>query len=178
MSYFFELISFTFKLHRAFLINVVFYYSWSSRQYAWSSRQYDFGEKIQRLKFIAALMYFSLTNPFVIVWKMMMKNQSLIILVVSYVIRLFNIVKINVCQSYRYRSIRWCIFHWLIQKQPSRGVSIKRCFENMQKIYRRTPMSKCDFNKVALQPVNLLHIFRTAFPKNTSGRLLLLIHLQ
>ena len=38
-------------------------------------------------------------------------------------------------------------------------------------------MSKCDFNKVALRhgcsPVNLLHIFRTLFLKNTSGRLLL-----
>ena len=45
-------------------------------------------------------------------------------------------------------------------------------------------MPKCDFNKVALQlieitlwhvcsPVNLLHIFRTPFYKNTSGSLLL-----
>ena len=45
-------------------------------------------------------------------------------------------------------------------------------------------MPKCDFNKVALQffeitlwhgcsLVNLLHIFRTRFVKNTSGRLLL-----
>ena len=53
----------------------------------------------------------------------------------------------------------------------------------MQQIYRRKPVPKCDFNKVAKQlyfeiahrhgcsPVNLLHIFRT--PKNTSGRLLL-----
>ena len=43
-------------------------------------------------------------------------------------------------------------------------------------------MPKCDFNKVALphfgmggggggSPVNLLHIFRTHFPKNTSGGL-------
>ena len=81
----------------------------------------------------------------------------------------------------------------LIQKQPPRGTTWKRCSENMQQIYRRTPMSKCDFNKVALQdwkmlcnfieialrhgcsPANLLHIFRTTFPKNTSERLLLLI---
>ena len=45
-------------------------------------------------------------------------------------------------------------------------------------------MPKCDFNKVAKQlyrnhtsawvsPVNLLHIFRTPLPKNTSGWLLL-----
>ena len=37
------------------------------------------------------------------------------------------------------------------QKQLSRGVLGKRCFENMQQIYRRTPMLKCDFNKVANQ---------------------------
>ena len=44
----------------------------------------------------------------------------------------------------------------------------------MQQIYRRTPLSKYDF---ALwhrcSPVNLLHIFRTPFPRNTSGWLLL-----
>ena len=37
------------------------------------------------------------------------------------------------------------------QKQPSRGVPRKRCSENMQQIYRRTTMPKCDFNKVAKQ---------------------------
>ena len=36
------------------------------------------------------------------------------------------------------------------QKQPPRGVLRKRCFENIQQIYRRTPMPKCDFNKVTL----------------------------
>ena len=35
------------------------------------------------------------------------------------------------------------------QKQPSRGVFKKRCSESMQKMYRRTPMPKCDFNKAA-----------------------------
>ena len=35
------------------------------------------------------------------------------------------------------------------QKQPARAVLSKRCSENMQQIYRRTPMLKCDFNKVA-----------------------------
>ena len=40
-------------------------------------------------------------------------------------------------------------------------------------------MPKGDFNKVACKlrrgcsPVNFLHIFRTPFPRNTSGRLLL-----
>ena len=37
------------------------------------------------------------------------------------------------------------------QKQPSRGVPGKKCYENMQQIYRRTPMPKCGFNKAANQ---------------------------
>ena len=58
----------------------------------------------------------------------------------------------------------------------------------MQQIYRKTPMSKCDFNKVvsdfieiALRqgrsPVNLLHIFRTPFQQNmaASGKRSLII---
>ena len=71
-----------------------------------------------------------------------------------------------------------------IQKQPSRGVLVKRCSENTQQIYKRTPIPKCDFNKIAsnfiestlrydCSFVNLLHIFRTIFLKNTSGGLLL-----
>ena len=42
-------------------------------------------------------------------------------------------------------------------------------------------MPKCDFNKVettlrhGCSPVNLLHIFRTLFLKNTSGGLFLLL---
>ena len=59
---------------------------------------------------------------------------------------------------------------YYIQKQPSRDVLIKKCREKMQQIYRRTPMPKCDFNKVAKQlhwngtsawvfPVNLLHTY-------------------
>ena len=54
----------------------------------------------------------------------------------------------------------------------------------MHQIYSKTSMPKFDFNKVALQlieitlqhecsPVNLLHIFRTPFLKNTFGGLLL-----
>ena len=35
--------------------------------------------------------------------------------------------------------------------KPTRRVLKKRYSENMQQIYRRTPMPKCDFNKVALQ---------------------------
>ena len=38
---------------------------------------------------------------------------------------------------------------WRFQKWPSRGFLRKRCSENMQHIYRRTPMPKCHFNKAA-----------------------------
>ena len=64
-----------------------------------------------------------------------------------------------------------------------RGVLKKRCSEKMQQIYRRAPMTKCNFNQFSsnfieitlwhgCSPVNLLHIFRTSFLKNTSGWLL------
>ena len=39
----------------------------------------------------------------------------------------------------------------IVQKQPSRGVLRRRCSKHRHQIYRRTPMSKSDFNKVALQ---------------------------
>ena len=59
-----------------------------------------------------------------------------------------------------------------MQKQPARCVPRKRCSENMQQIYRRTPMPKRDFIEITLRhgrsPVILLHIFRTPFPMNTS----------
>ena len=38
-----------------------------------------------------------------------------------------------------------------IMKLSSQLQSEARCSENIQQIYRRTPMSKCDFNEVALQ---------------------------
>ena len=59
------------------------------------------------------------------------------------------------------------------QKQPSRGVHRKNCSKNVQQIYRRTPMPKYDFGKVAksnfieiilrhgCSPVNLLHTQQT-----------------
>ena len=37
------------------------------------------------------------------------------------------------------------------QKQPSIGVLMKRCSENIQQIYWKTLMPKCDFSKVAKQ---------------------------
>ena len=76
-----------------------------------------------------------------------------------------------------------CIF----QEQPPRGLPRKSCSKNMQQIYRRTPMPKCDFNKVAKRrywnrtstwvfSCQLKHIFRTPFLKKTSGGLLLIFY--
>ena len=42
-------------------------------------------------------------------------------------------------------------FFLFYQKQSSKGVLRKRCSENMQQIYKRTPLPNCDFKKVALQ---------------------------
>ena len=39
----------------------------------------------------------------------------------------------------------------VLQKQSPSGVPRKTCSENIQQIYRRTPMPKCDFNKLAKQ---------------------------
>ena len=75
--------------------------------------------------------------------------------------------------SVKLRFVSYLMNIEIIQKQPSRGVLKKRCFENMQQIYRS------NFIEFKLRhrcsPVNLLRIFRTPFPKNTSGRLLLII---
>ena len=61
---------------------------------------------------------------------------------------------------------------WVKQKHLSKSVLRKRCSENIQQIYRRTPMPKCHFNEVSLQlywnhtsawcsPVSLLNIQNT-----------------
>ena len=71
------------------------------------------------------------------------------------------------------------------QKQPSKDILKKSCSENMQQINRKTPVLKCDCNKIAValqlywyhtrhgcSPVYLLHIFRTSFPIRTPRLLL------
>ena len=71
-----------------------------------------------------------------------------------------------------------------LQKEPLRGVPRKRFSENIQQIYRRHPCRsaisiKLQRNIIEIKlrhecsPANLLHIFRTAFLKNTSRWLLL-----
>ena len=70
----------------------------------------------------------------------------------------------------------------ITQKQPATCILIKRCSGNMQQIYREHPCWSVisikllwNFIKITFQhgcfPVNLLHIFRITFTKNTSGQL-------
>ena len=65
------------------------------------------------------------------------------------------------------------LLHFIIQKHTSRGVLKKQFSENTQQSYRRIPMLKSDFS--GCFTLNLLHIFKTSFLKNTSGKLLLII---
>ena len=69
--------------------------------------------------------------------------------------------------------------------QPPRGVLKKSYSENMQQIYRITPIPKCDFNKFALQlywnrtsawvlSCKFTAYFQNIFLKNTSGQLFLI----
>ena len=69
------------------------------------------------------------------------------------------------------------------KKQPCKGVLIKSCSEKLQQIYRKKPMPKCVFNKVAKQlywnltlawvfSCKFVQFFRTAFYKNCGGLLL------
>ena len=68
----------------------------------------------------------------------------------TFVSTYFKICFRNKRQLSLWKPSHFCV-KWLVQKQPPRGVPRKRCSENMQQIYRRTPMPKCDFNKVAKQ---------------------------
>ena len=76
-----------------------------------------------------------------------------------------------------------CYYQYVICRSSPPEVFRKRLSENMQQIYMRTPMPKCDllcsFIETALWhgcfPVNLQQIFRTPFPKNTFGGLLFYI---
>ena len=85
--------------------------------------------------------------------------------------------KLHFCAVLRANKIRLFIS---VQKQSSRRVLRKKFSENMQQLYRRRRMPKCDI-EISLQhaccPVNLLHIFRKPFYKNTFGWLLLSVAL-
>ena len=54
-------------------------------------------------------------------------------------------------KNYKFSYYKVVLIVDLYQKYSPRCVPKKRCSENMQQIYRRTPMPKYSFNKVALQ---------------------------
>ena len=59
----------------------------------------------------------------------------------------------NLQQLYKFQKInvksKRTVVPSIVQKQSSKDVLGKRCSENMQQIYRRTPTPKWHFNKVA-----------------------------
>ena len=81
------------------------------------------------------------------------------------------------------------IKHKLFRSSPPDVFLGKSVLKICCKYTGKTPLPKYDFNKVACNfieitlrhgcsPVNLLHIFRTPFPENISGGLLLAISLS
>ena len=62
---------------------------------------------------------------------------------------------------------------WRFRGIPIWGILMKKCSENIQQIYRRIPICKCDLHRCS--PVNLLYIFSTHFYKNAVEWLLLAI---
>ena len=55
-----------------------------------------------------------------------------------------------------------------LQKQSPAGIFVKKCFEKIPQVYRKTLIKECDFKKVVgCSPVTLLHIFRLHFLRNT-----------
>ena len=61
-----------------------------------------------------------------------------------------NIKSVHRVKTHTHTYTRTQMFY-KIQKQSPRRVRRKRCFENMQQIYRKTPMPKRYFNKAILQ---------------------------
>ena len=78
----------------------------------------------------------------------------------------------------------WNWWNFLLSGAVPQMYSRKKCFKNIQQIYRRTPMwslisikLKYNFIEITLPhgycPVDLLNIFKTLFYENTCGGLLL-----
>ena len=59
-----------------------------------------------------------------------------------------------------------------------RGIFRKKCSQSMQQIYKRTPMPKCDFNKVAKQLRKVVLRNFANFTENTCARVFFLIKLH
>ena len=148
------------KLVACFVLNFIFFkYSYVLQNFLFNAGSVSNWERFGRLIFkFAQYSPNRLFQQFQILLKLLYHFQQVFFLL------WFNF-------SVKLRFISYLMNIEIIQKQPSRGVLKKRCFENMQQIYRS------NFIEIKLRhrcsPVNLLRIFRTPFPKNTSGRLLL-----
>ena len=125
-----------------------------------------FSYKLFRFFFFSqrVLSYF---NCEIFIWRKKAVTQRCSVKKVPYVSRKIH-QKIPVLESF------------LLVKLQHKQAALQRCFrkrcsENMQQIYRRTPMAKCDFNKKlqnnlieitlwhGCSPLNLLHISRKPF---------------
>ena len=73
-----------------------------------------------------------------------------------------GVLKVDYSKLSLSKKTQYCIY---ILKQPARGIIKKRRSENMQQIYRRTHMSKCDFNNVALHVWVAASIYWEIFAK-------------
>ena len=73
----------------------------------------------------------------------------------AWLILLLSITSAKIKRKMQLNRLQTANIKLFFQKQPSSGVLRKRCSENMRQIYRRTPMPRCDFNKVTRQRVNI-----------------------
>ena len=108
-------------------------------------------------------------KPFAIAYKSHSRNWILVVEAIetstfwAYVnikLRHFNVIIIKVCNNFFYSMVKrlngYCFSYTKqitnnCKSSPPAVFLGKGVLKNMQQIYRRTPMQKCDFSKVALQ---------------------------
>ena len=116
------------------------------------------GETTKNLALISVLCIFGSHYIFDKQWLLMaillkpnLDHQILLLFIITYLLVLWILLFALVLLFNP--NPTFLMYHWwiklltnkyFVQKQPSRGALKKRCFENMQQIYRITPMPKCD----------------------------------
>ena len=125
------------------------------------------------LTVVNVLITFIVSNTFI-------KKNSFLHIFLKFRVRSYHQKHVRITEAVVLR----CSSKQVIQKQPTKGIPRKRCSENCSKFTGKHPCEnvisiklQSNFLEIALRygwsPVNLLHIFRTPFPRNTSGWLLL-----
>ena len=94
------------------------------------------------------------------VWKNLQKNKRQFFIIYSRTL-LSSYLATAGYLAKNYKVYVVCI----MQKHPSGGVLRKRSSGNMHQIYKRTPVPKCDFNKVALFSCKFALYFQNTFSK-------------